>query len=392
MLSVSHETTGNRYEKKILAIFFIAVCLVAIMLWLRFSPSSRNSFRSSIDFTVAAVPQQEAAPEGMRYIQKSDYINREFVREYAQLEALNTLDGYWNTAEYPHMPRQRGLVNFYWGRVTITTADGDIPITQLRRGNPSFQVTGKLPFLQDMLASQEEEISLAQVELWGEDTNDNGIPLRWLRHEDTLPGLLACSRNPVVDEDLEQLLNGTMQRPLLNQAAQAGRFRAFALRYAEKYKLPASLILAIMHTESDFNPFAVSRSQAIGLMQVVPHTAGTEVYRYLTGIAGKPTAESLFTPETNIKYGSTYLYLLSYRYFGYVYNISSRQFCMMAAYNAGPGAVLRMFHPDRNRALERINAMSPSQVYAALTSRMPSSETRRYVELVTDRMRMYSGK
>ncbi|MGU0042793.1 transglycosylase SLT domain-containing protein [Escherichia coli] len=33
-------------------------------------------------------------------------------------------------------------------------------------------------------------------------------------------------------------------------------------------------------TESSFNPYAVSRSDALGLMQVVQHTAGKDVFRW----------------------------------------------------------------------------------------------------------------
>lgn len=42
---------------------------------------------------------------------------------------------------------------------------------------------------------------------------------------------------------------------------------------SRKYGVDESLILAIMQTESSFNPYAVSRSDALGLMQVVQHSA-----------------------------------------------------------------------------------------------------------------------
>jgi soluble lytic murein transglycosylase-like protein len=48
---------------------------------------------------------------------------------------------------------------------------------------------------------------------------------------------------------------------------------------SRKYGVDESLILAIMQTESSFNPYAVSRSDALGLMQVVQHSAGKDVFR-----------------------------------------------------------------------------------------------------------------
>ncbi|MCS5932560.1 transglycosylase SLT domain-containing protein [Klebsiella pneumoniae subsp. pneumoniae] len=46
---------------------------------------------------------------------------------------------------------------------------------------------------------------------------------------------------------------------------------------SRKYGVDESLILAIMQTESSFNPYAVSHADAMGLMQVVQHSAGRDV-------------------------------------------------------------------------------------------------------------------
>ncbi len=43
--------------------------------------------------------------------------------------------------------------------------------------------------------------------------------------------------------------------------------------------LMSPLILAIMQTESSFNPYASAVPDALGLMQVVQHTAGKDVFR-----------------------------------------------------------------------------------------------------------------
>lgn len=150
-------------------------------------------------------------------------------------------------------------------------------------------------------------------------------------------------------------------------------------------------MLAIMHTESAFNPYAVSNRQAIGLMQIVPRSAGHEVYRFLKGRRGTPSHEFLFNPENNIKYGAVYLYMLGNQYFGEVSDKAARQMCVIAAYNGGPNAVLRMFHPNREEAIDRINSMTPQEVYTALTKDMPFAETRKYVELVLGRIRYYSS-
>ena len=168
------------------------------------------------------------------------------------------------------------------------------------------------------------------------------------------------------------------------------QYLSVATVYAEKYQLATSLLLAIMHTESGFNPNAVSPKKAIGLMQVVPHSAGNEVYRFLKGEQGTPSMDALFNPENNIRYGATYLHLLDRYHFAGVTNSASRQLCVIAGYNGGPNAVLRHFHPNRQKALEKINGMTTEQLYKALTKRFPYAETRRYVESVKARMVNYA--
>lgn len=165
----------------------------------------------------------------------------------------------------------------------------------------------------------------------------------------------------------------------------ASKYSDYVERYASNYELPPSLVYAIMRTESAFNPKAVSIANALGLMQVVPHTAGGEVHAFLTGKRGIPKKELLFTPEHNIQYGTAYLYLLNNRHFKDVSNPISRELCMIAAYNGGPNAVLRSFNRhDRDKALAKINSLTPEELYDTLVRNLPSQETRDYVVKVVE--------
>lgn len=91
---------------------------------------------------------------------------------------------------------------------------------------------------------------------------------------------------------------------------------------AERSDLDPALVSAVIQTESNWNPYAVSRKGAFGLMQLLPSTAE----RY--GV------RDVFDPAQNIKGGTRYLRDLLDRYHGDLKK-------SLAAYNAGEQAVQR---------------------------------------------------
>lgn len=106
------------------------------------------------------------------------------------------------------------------------------------------------------------------------------------------------------------------QPPRLIQDRYTGVIRNFS----QKHGLRPELVQAVIHVESGFNPKAVSKKGARGLMQVMP------VHLQRLGI------ENPFNPRENIAAGTRYLSRLLERYDG---NLT----LSLAAYNAGPTAV-----------------------------------------------------
>lgn len=91
---------------------------------------------------------------------------------------------------------------------------------------------------------------------------------------------------------------------------------------ATKYRLPNALLHAVITAESAYNPDAVSKAGAVGLMQLMPDTAE----RY--GV------DNVRDPEANIHGGSRYLRDLLGMF-------DNNLGLALAAYNAGENAVIQ---------------------------------------------------
>ncbi|MCC6207547.1 MAG: DUF3393 domain-containing protein [Gammaproteobacteria bacterium] len=163
---------------------------------------------------------------------------------------------------------------------------------------------------------------------------------------------------------------------------QAQKYSPMVDRFAKQYDISPSLVYAVIRTESNFNPYAVSAAPAYGLMQLVPTSGGRDAYRRVTGGDGVPSKEYLFDAGNNIELGTAYLNLLAYNHLKLVQNEISREYCVISAYNTGAGNVLKAFSKDRSEAVNQINGRQPAEIYEKLRHDLPYEETRRYLEKV----------
>ncbi|WFE67924.1 murein transglycosylase domain-containing protein [Thiomicrospira sp. R3] len=183
----------------------------------------------------------------------------------------------------------------------------------------------------------------------------------------------------------------TIPLVLSNIVGPAQFYEPWVMQFAADFNVSPALVFAVMETESHFNPNAVSRSNALGLMQIKAQSAGRDVYKLVDFRMDAPTPEDLFDPQTNIRIGTAYLALLKYDYFGLIRNEEVREMIAISSYNGGLSTVWRLFGDTPEAAVEQINRMNPRLVYRKLRYDHPSDETRRYLDKVLQAKQRYQA-
>lgn len=226
----------------------------------------------------------------------------------------------------------------------------------------------------------------------GEPLDPEGRPLRWYAQANVLAAYSVPRPKPFQMPD-NAPANPRFATALarLAPSGSARAYRALVDSFARRYGLNTDLVLAIIHSESNFTPTLVSPKSAMGLMQLLPSTASDEVHRFLYGTRGRVSFEQLAVPEINIRYGTAYLHILASRYFANVQDRHVREACIIAAYNMGPNGFLKLYGPTPEQAVARINSMSSDEFHADLPRRLPHNETRFYVEKVRRMKQHYAA-
>lgn len=144
------------------------------------------------------------------------------------------------------------------------------------------------------------------------------------------------------------------------------KFKDEVFGYSRQYGIDPYLVLAIMKAESSFNPKAVSRRNAKGLMQITDKTG--EWAAFEIKLANYKNSD-LFNPDTNIHIGCWYLRWL-------IDNLKDVDLAI-AAYNGGIGNVMEWLN-DKNLSSTGF-----------ILDKIPFKETERYVVKVKNYYYVY---
>lgn len=147
---------------------------------------------------------------------------------------------------------------------------------------------------------------------------------------------------------------------------------------AQEARVDPLLVASVIRVESKFKTKDVSHAGAVGLMQLMPETAGwiqkkmkVDKNAHSGSIAtGKITRQQLANPAQNIRLGAWYIHYLTKQFNG-------NEVAAMAAYNAGPKRVGQWLAHDKwNGKLSTIQEI-------------PVGETRHFVDRVFYNYHLY---
>lgn len=155
-------------------------------------------------------------------------------------------------------------------------------------------------------------------------------------------------------------------RPSVMRLVYPLKYEEIVVKYAAENELPPSLVYGVIHTESHFDPDAVSVAGAKGLMQLMDAT-----YEWVqTRLPNEPQPlERIFEPDINVRCGCKVLSI--------VINQFDNTRTALAAYNAGSGNVSKWLkNPDYSDDGVTLKVI-------------PVEETRNYVERVLKAQERY---
>ncbi|MFP4687548.1 MAG: murein transglycosylase domain-containing protein [bacterium] len=305
-----------------------------------------------------------------------------------------------NYVAYSEKRNRRHAVDFEEGKVEVEVIldpqDTENAVEQLHAQIVELVTDRGRDIVEEELDEESEEPSTAEPVLAGQLKNNAGEIVDESNAEQFAEEIIEAnniSRQKVETEETGEQEVVSLDFSLIpnHLVERVARFQERVIKHARAWDLNPSLVFAIIHTESYFNPQARSHIPAYGLMQIVPQTAGKDAYNHIYGEQKLLGPNDLYDPDQNIKFGTAYIDLLLNRYLTPIENRENRLYCAIASYNTGAGNMSRAFvdNTSISQAADVINRLSPQQIYNKLYRDLPYEETRNYMEKITENQELY---
>lgn len=284
--------------------------------------------------------------------------------------------------DYNEDYESRSRVDFEEGKVTVEV------LVPMEEEEPEEKAKEKVQVkIEAMYAEPDPETKKPLLEDLLEDEKGrkvDGENMEEFVKEEVVPKI-KMEPKPVVGQDGVKRQKFTVELELIPEhlRVRVERYLPLVTLYAKRFELEPQLVLAIIHSESSFNPKAHSHAGAYGLMQLIPRYGARDAWRYLYKNDKVVDPEDLYVPENNIQLGTAYLYLLFNRYMRDIEHPTNKEYMVVCGYNWGAPLLRKKVKQKHDP-----NALEPDALYDVLMGIIPR-ETQGYLEKVTKRKGIY---
>jgi len=335
---------------------------------------------------------QEKAKERIEYYKKHPGEIEKDVRSalvlFPQLE--KNIDKIWGKNEiqlpqrkkyvkYTNHYQDRAFIDFEKGIVRVETIAKYSSLAHLKSAIVTTLLTPDSANDVDIFSSKEIPELKKEPFLYKQVLDEDKQPIRWKWRAERYAQNLIDNNLQTKQSANKKIYSVEFALVKNSEEIRSYKYSTLVQQASKRYNIKESLIYAIIKTESSFNPYAVSHANAYGLMQVIPKTAGKDVFQKIKNRQDQPTKAYLFSPSNNIDTGTAYLQILNTRYLKGVKNDVGRHYATISAYNGGAGNVFKTFHSNRTQAVKVMNSKNSQQIYDNLTTRNPIAEARHYL-------------
>jgi len=360
-----------------------------------------NGYQHSVE--LASLNNATQALQRLSY-QQPDYrakTKQSYEKDNTALKTLqasyhNQVIGLWGDTEnafstnyryvkYTNNYRSRSIIDFQQGSVRIETLEQQNSQQYLKQAIEYTLLAPEQPKYTDFYSSYGSEIKGTPF-LYRQVKDNDGKLIKWHWRAARYASYLIKHKRE------QRMVNGhsanavTFALTANHTAIRSQRYQPQIKQSAQRYGIDTKIITAMIRVDSLFNPYALSNSGRIGLMQIST-SIGEDVFHQQKKYPFKPQPNWLFNSQNNLDIGISYLNLLDKQYLSKINNSQSRYYATLASYIAGPQNMLQTFSKNKNEALSIINGLSSYEVYQSLTNAQSRAEIQNYVYQVNRHFR-----
>ncbi|SQD79836.1 murein transglycosylase domain-containing protein [Moritella yayanosii] len=287
--------------------------------------------------------------------------------------------------KYTNDYRSRSIIDFQQGNVRVETLAQPNSQQYLKQAIEYTLLAPEQPAYTDFYTSYSSEVK-GKPFLYLQVKDHDGKAIKWHWRASRYANYLIQHQRKQITINGRSVDAVTFTLTANHTKVRMQRYQTLIKQSAQRYSIDSHIVTAMIQVDSLFNPYALSSTGRIGLMQI-SSSIGQDVFHQQKKYPFKPQPNWLFNNNNNLDIGSSYLSLLDKQYLKGINNPKSRYYAMLASYIAGPKNMLQTFSKNKKEAFTIINGLSSYEVYQSFTNTQSRADIKNYVSAVNRHFR-----